>query len=321
MNPIVKVSLGAALAAGIAGQAIAQPFPSKSIRMIIPAAPGGGVDTIGRTLGQKMSESLGQPVVADNRPGAGTMIGSELTAKAPPDGYTFLMVTNSHAINASVQAKNLKYDPIKDFTEISLLAITPYLLVLHPSVPAKNVRELIELARKRPGQLLFASAGSASATHLAGELFKSMAKINIVHVPYKGGTPAVTDLVGGHVQLMFNNLISVSALAKAGRLRAIAVTSSKRLPVMPELPTVAESGVPGYEAASWYGALLPGGASPQVVAVLNREMVKALKLPDVRERLESEGAEVIGSTPEEFAKYMRDDIARWAKLVPTLNLQ
>ena len=224
-------------------------------------------------------------------------------------------------LNASVQKKNLKYDPVKDFTEISLLAITPYLLVLHPSVPAKNVRELLDLARKRPGQLLFASAGSASATHLAGELFKSMAKVNIVHVPYKGGTPAVTDLVGGHVQLMFNNLISVSALAKAGRLRAIAVTSTKRLPVMPELPTVAESGVPGYEAASWYGALLPGGTPPQIVAVLNREMVKALKLPDVRERLESEGAEIIGSTPEAFATYLRDDIARWAKLVPTLNLQ
>lgn len=321
MKNIARACMAAALAMGVVSNGLAQAYPSRSIRMIIPAAPGGGVDTIGRMLGQKLSGALGQPVVADNRPGAGTMIGSELTAKSPPDGYTLLMMTNSHAINASVQKKNLKYDPVKDFTEISLLAITPYLLVVHPSVPAKSVRELIELARKRPGELLFASAGSASATHLAGELFKSMAKINIVHVSYKGGTPAVTDLVGGHVQLMFNNLISVSALAKTGRLRAIAVTSTQRLPVLPDLPTVAESGVPGYEAASWYGALLPGGTPPQIVTVLNREMVKGIKAPDVRERLEAEGAEIIGSTPEEFAQYMRNDIARWAKLVPTLNLQ
>ena len=305
---------------GIAPASIAQTYPARPIRMIIPAAPGGGVDTIGRALGQKLSEALGQPVVADNRPGAGTMIGSELTAKAPPDGYTFLMVTNSHAINASVQ-KNLKYDPVKDFSEVSLLAVSPYLLVVHPSVPAKSVRELVALARKRPGELLFASAGTASATHLAGGLFKTVAKINIVHVPYKGGTPAVIDLVGGHVQMMFNNLISVMVLAKSGRLRALAVTSTKRLPLLPELPTVAESGYPGYEAASWYGALLPAGTSAQIVAILNRELVKAIKMPDVRDRLVSEGAEVIGSTPEEFAQYLRNDIERWRKLAPTLDLR
>jgi tripartite-type tricarboxylate transporter receptor subunit TctC len=303
-----------------ASTAVAQTYPAKSIRMIVPAAPGGGVDTIGRAVGQKMSEALGQAIVPDNRAGAGTMIGSELTAKAPPDGYTFLMMTNSHAINAAVQ-KNLKYDPLNDFSEISLLAISPYLLVVHPSVPAKNVRELVELARKRPGELLFASAGTASATHLAGELFKIAAKINILHVPYKGGTPAVTDLVGGHVQLMFNNLISVLALSKSGRLRALAVTSAKRLPLLPDLPTVAEAGYPGFEAASWYGALAPAGTPPQIVSVLNREIVKAIKAPDVRERLSSEGAEIIGSTPEEFAQYLRKDVDRWRKLVPTLDLR
>ena len=311
--------IGVTVALAMPAPGIAQTYPAKPIRMIIPAAPGGGVDTIGRALGQKLAEAFGQAVVPDNRAGAGTMIGSELTARAPPDGYTFLMVTNSHAINAAVQ-KNLKYDPLKDFSEVSLLAISPYLLVVHPSVPAKSVRELLELARKRPGELLFASAGTASATHLAGELFKSMAKINIVHVPYKGGTPAVTDLVGGHVQIMFNNLISVMALAKSGRLRALAVTSAKRLPVLPDLPTIAESGVRGYEAASWYGALLPAGTPAQIVAVLNRELVKSIKAPDVRERLVSEGAEVVGSTPEEFAQYMRNDIERWKKLVPQLNL-
>ena len=302
-----------------AAQAAAQSYPTKSIRAIIPAPAGGGVDTIGRAVAQKLAEALAQPVVPDNRPGAGTMIGSELTAKAAPDGYTILFMTNSHAINASLQ-KNLKYDPIKDFTEISLLAITPYLLVVHPSVPVKSVRELIELARRRPGEIHFASAGTTSATHLAGELFAYMAKIKLVHVPYKGGMPGVTDLVGGHVQLMFNNLISVLGLVKQNRLHALAITSAKRSPLLPSLPTVAESGVPGYESASWYGALLPANTPANVVTLLNREMVKAVKAPEIRDRLTTEGAEVIGSTPEEFTAYMRKDIDRWAKLVPLLGL-
>jgi tripartite-type tricarboxylate transporter receptor subunit TctC len=288
--------------------------------MIIPAAPGGGVDTIGRAVGQKLTAALGQAVVADNRAGAGTMIGSELTAKSPPDGYTLLMMTNSHAINAAFQ-KNLKYDPVNDFAEVSLLAVSPFLLVVHPSVPVKTVRELVELARRRPGELQFASAGSISATHLAGELFKHMAKVDMLHVPYKGGTPAVVDLVGGHVQLMFNNVIAVMALAKSGRLRVLAVTSAQRLSALPAVPTVAESGVPGYESASWYGALLPAETPAQIVSTLNREVVKAIRAPDVRERLTSEGAEVVGSTPEEFAQYLRKDIERWRKLVPVLNIQ
>ena len=303
-----------------AAQAAAQSYPTKSIRAIIPAPAGGGVDTIGRAVAQKLAEALAQPVVPDNRPGAGTMIGSELTAKAAPDGYTILFMTNSHAINASLQ-KNLKYDPIKDFTEISLLAITPYLLVVHPSVPVKSVRELIELARRRPGEIHFASAGTTSATHLAGELFAYMAQIKLVHVPYKGGMPGVTDLVGGHVQLMFNNLISVLGLVKQNRLHALAITSAKRSPLLPSLPTVAESGVPGYESASWYGALLPANTPANVVTLLNREMVRAVKAPEIRDRLMTEGAEVIGSTPEEFTAYMRKDIDRWAKLVPLLGLR
>ena len=304
----------------LATNAQAQTYPAKSIRAIIPAPAGGGVDTIGRAVAQKLAEALAQPVVPDNRPGAGTMIGSELTAKAAPDGYTFLFVTNSHAINASLQ-KNLKYDPVKDFTEISLLAITPYLLVVHPSVPAKSVRELIELARKRPGAIYFASAGTTSATHLAGELFAYMARIKLVHVPYKGGMPGVTDLVGGHVQLMFNNLISVLGLVKQNRLRALGITSAQRSPLLPQLPTVGEAGVPGYESASWYGALLPANTPATSVATLNREMVRAVKTPDIRDRLTAEGAEVIGSTPGEFGAYMRKDIDRWGKLVPLLGLR
>jgi tripartite-type tricarboxylate transporter receptor subunit TctC len=321
VDPLMRVTAlaGMAIVLGAAAPGIAQTYPAKPIRMIIPAAPGGGVDTIGRAVAVKLADALGQPVVPDNRAGAGTMIGSELTARAAPDGYTVLMATNSHAINAGVQ-KNLKFDPARDFTEVSLLAVTPYLLVVHPSVPVKSVRELVALAKKRPAALHFASAGSASATHLAGELFKLMTKIDIVHVPYKGGTPAVIDLVGGHVQLMFNNLISVMALAKSGRLRALAVTSAKRLPVLPDLPTVAESGVPGFEAASWYGALLPAGVPVSIVTTLNREMVRAIKTPDVRERLESDGAEVIGSTPDAFAQYLKNDIERWRKLAPALNL-
>ncbi len=308
-----------ALAASACQLSLAQTYPNRSIRMIIPAPPGGGVDTIARAVGQKLSDVFGQPVVPDNRPGAGTMIGSELTAKSQPDGYTILVMTNSHAINAAVQ-KNLRYDPLKDFAEVSLLAISPYLLIVHPSVPAKSVRELVDLARKRPGELHFASAGSVSATHLAGELFKHLAKINIVHVPYKGGGPAVADILGGHVQILFNNLISVQGLVKAGRLRVLAATSSKRLHVMPELPTVAEAGIPGYESGSWYGALLPAGVAPQTIDLLNREMVKAIKAQDVRDRLTADGAEVVGGTPAEFAKYLRSDIERWRKLAPALSL-
>ena len=309
-----------ALMLGIASTSMAQPYPAKPIRMIIPAAPGGGVDTIGRALAQKLTEALGQPVVPDNRAGAGTMIASELTAKAPADGYTLLMMTNSHAINAGLR-KDLKYDPVKDFAEVSLLAISPYLVVAHPSVPAKSVRELVELARKRPGELHFASAGTASGTHLAGELFAVMAKVKLTHVPYKGGMPGVIDLAGGHVQLMFTNLISVLSLVKQNRLRALAITSAQRSPLLPELPTVSESGVAGYTAGSWYGSLLPAGTAPQIIATLNRELVSAIKSSDVRERLASEGAEVVGSTPEQFSAYLRKDIEQWRKLAPTLGLR
>lgn len=319
MNLRQAFLLGAVLASGMPCSSWAQPYPSKSIRMIIPAPAGGGVDTIGRAVGQKIAEALGQAVVADNRPGAGTMIGSELTAKAPPDGYTILMMTNSHVINGAFQ-KNLRYDVMNDFTEISLLAISPYLLVIHPSVPAHNVKDLLALAHKRPGELHFASAGAGSATHLAGELFKHMGKINIVHVPYKGGAPAVTDLLGGHVQILFNNLISVLALTKSGRLRALAVTSSQRLNLLPQLPTVAEAGLPGYESGSWYGALLPAKTPATIVETLNREMVKAIKAPDVRERLTADGAEVVGSSPTEFAKFLRTDLDRWRRLAASLKL-
>ena len=313
MRPVLVVALVAA-----AGVAAAQTYPVKSIRMIIPAPPGGGVDSVGRTIAQKLSEAVGQPVVADNRAGAGTMIGSELTAKAPPDGYTMLMVTNSHTINAAL-IKNLRYDPIRDFAPVTQVVAAPMLLVVHPSVPAASLQELLALARRRPGQLYYASAGSGSVTHLAGALFASMAKINLVHVPYKGGAPGLTDLVGGHVQIMFNNLISAATLVGAGRLRLLAVSGAKRIAALPQTPTIAESGVPGYETGSWYGVLLPAQTPPEIVATLHREVVKILRLPEIREKFALEGSDAIGNTPQEFAELMKNEIQKWAKLVPTLG--
>ena len=304
----------------VSGPANAQPYPVKPIRMIIPAGPGGGVDTVGRAIGQRLAEALGQPVVFDNRPGAGTMIGSELTARSPPDGYTLLMVTNSHAINASLY-RNLKYDPVNDFAEVTLAAISPYLLLVHPSVPVKNVKDLVALAKRRPGELFYGSAGNGSATHLAGALFTSMAGVNMVHVPYKGGGPAVADLLGGHVQVMFNNVLSMIGLVKADRLRALAATSARRLAVAPELPTVGESGLPGYESGAWYGVLAPARTPPDIVARLNREIVAILKSREVRQRLENDGAEPVGNTPAEFAAIMRSDIAKWAKVVAAAGMR
>lgn len=313
MRPVLLVALIA-----LAGGVTAQPYPSKSIRMIVPAPPGGGVDSVGRTIAQKLGEAIGQPVVADNRAGAGTMIGSELTAKAPPDGYTVLMVTNSHTINAAL-IKNLRYDPIRDFAPVTQVVAAPMLLVVHPSVPATSMTELLALARRRPGQLYYASAGSGSVTHLAGALFASMAKINLVHVPYKGGTPGLTDLVGGHVQIMFNNLISAATLVSAGRLRLLAVSGAKRIAALPQTPTIAESGVPGYETGSWYGVLVPAQTPPDIVATLHREVVKILKLPEIREKFAQEGSDAIGNTPQEFAELMKNEIQKWAKLVPSLG--
>ena len=304
----------------LASAAVAQPYPSRSIRMIVPAGPGGGVDTVARMVGQALSAVLGQPVVMDNRPGAGTMLASELTARAPADGYTLLMVTNSHAINANLH-KDLRYDPVNDFAMVTQVATVPYWVVVHPSVPAKSVKELIALARRRPGELHFASAGSGSGTHLAFELFQSMAQIKLVHVPYKGGSAALIDLVGGHVQLMISNTINSRPHVKSKKLNALAITSYRRNRLYPDLPTVSESGLPGYQADVWYGILAPARTAPEIVTRLNREVVAILKSGDARERLLSQGAEVIGSTPDEFVAVMRDDIRKWGKVTASLKLQ
>lgn len=300
--------------------ATAQNYPSRPVRMIIPAGTGGGVDTVGRLLGAQLSNALGQPVVMDNRPGAGTMLASELTAKSPPDGYTLLMATSSHAINAGIH-RNLRYDPVEDFSAISFVATLPFLLVAHPSVPARSAGEVIALARKHPGKLYFSSAGAGSGTHLAFELFIAMSKIELVHVPYKSGTPALVDLAGGHVQLMFSNIINCMPYVKNKRLVALAISTPKPSPLYPGLPTVAASGLPGYAADTWYGVLAPARLPHEIVERLNREINAILRNAELRDKLAALGAELSGSTPHEFAATVRSEIQKWAKVTAGLKLQ
>ena len=288
--------------------------------MIVPAGPGGGVDTVARTVGQALSAAVGQPVVTENRPGAGTMLASEITAKAPADGYTLLMVTNSHAINAGIH-RNLRYDPIEDFSFITMVASVPYWIVVHPSLPVRSVKDLIALAKRRPNELYFASAGNGSGTHLAFELFQSMAHIKLVHVPYKSGSPAMIDLIGGHVQVMASNTINSRPHVLAGKLHALAITSEKRSPLYPQVPTVAEAGLPGYQADAWYGVIAPARTPRDIVSRLNREIVAILKTGEARDKLASQGAEVAASTPEQFVHLMKSDIAKWGKVTSRLNLQ
>jgi tripartite-type tricarboxylate transporter receptor subunit TctC len=302
--------------AAAAGEA----YPARPVRMIIPAGPGGGVDTVARLVGHALGAALGQPVVMDNRPGAGTMLASELTAKAPPDGHTLLMATNSHAINVGLH-RSLRYDPVSDFTQITLVASVPYLVVVHPSLPARSVKELIALARRHPGTLHAASAGTGSGTHLAFELFRSMAGLDIVHVPYKSGTPAMVDLVGGHVQMMVSNIINSSPHVRAKRLNALAVSAARRSAMYPELPTVDESGVPGYHADVWYGVMAPARLPGDIAQRLNREIIAILRTRAVREKLHTQGAEVLGGTPGEFAERLRSDIRKWAKVTAALGLR
>jgi tripartite-type tricarboxylate transporter receptor subunit TctC len=295
-------------------------YPTKPVRLVLPFPPGGGTDTLGRVVGAKLSELLGQQVVIENRPGAGANIGAEFVAKSPPDGYTLLMGNIAHAINVTLYSK-LGYDLLKDLAPVSLLASTPNVVVVHPSVPAKSVKELIAVARSSPGRLDFASSGSGSSAHLAGELFSNLAGIKMTHVPYKGGGPAVIALLGGQVSVGFATTPSVIHHVKSGKLRGLAVTGAQRSPSAPDLPTVSESGLPGFEVVGWYGLLVPSGTSRENIARLHSESVKLLKLPDVRERLEATGFEPIGTTPEQFGAYMRSEVEKWAKVVKTAGIR
>ena len=289
-------------------------YPARPIRLISPFAPGGGNDLLSRTLGLEMSKSLGQSVVVDNRPGANTIIGMEIVATAPADGYTLIMTSSTQAINATLYPK-LPYDSIKDFAPVSLIASSPLIVAVYPGLAVNNVQELIALAKAKPRQILYPSAGTWNATHLAGELFSAMAGVTLVHVPYKGAAPGMNDLIAGRLQMVFATAPSAMAYIKAGRLRAIAITSNARSAVMPELPTVAESGVPGYEASTWYGVLAPARTPRPIVMRLNSEAKKALAVPEVRERLVAAGVDPVGNSPDEFAAYVRTEIAKWAKVI------
>ena len=292
----------------------AQSYPSRPIRLIAPSSPGSGVDIVARIVGQKLSENLKQQVVIDNRAGAGANLGAEIAAKAAPDGYTLFMGTPAHAINTSLY-RRLNYDIVKDFAPISMVTSGQYVLVVHPSLPEKTVKELIALARARPGQLNYASAGNGNATHLAAELFKSLTKLNAVHVPYKGTGPALTDLIGGQVQFMFANLTAGLPHIKSGKLHALAVTGATRSPAAPAIPTMIESGVSGYTVTSWYGVLAPAGTSQEVINRLNGEIARVMHSPDMKDRLAGEGAEPVSSTPVEFAAFIKTEIAKWGKVI------
>ncbi len=313
----IKSILGACCAAMLAGHtgAMAQTYPAKVIRLVVPGPPAGGADILARTVAQKLTETWGQQVIVDNRAGASGIIGSEFTAKAPPDGYT-LMVGHSgtHAINAGLYSK-LPYDPVRNFTPITLVAITPNILVVHPSLPARSVRDLIAFAKARAGQITYASAGVGFSQHLAGELFASMAGLKMVHVPYKGSAPGMTDLIGGHVSLMFPNIPAAFPHIQSGRLRALGVTSLKRSSAVPAVPTIAESGLPGYEAVAWFGIFGPAGLPQDIVSRLNGEIVKIIAQPEVREQITRQGGDPGGNSPDEFAAFVKAEIAKWARVI------
>jgi tripartite-type tricarboxylate transporter receptor subunit TctC len=306
--------------AGVMSTSHAQTFPVKPLRIISPYPPGGGNDTLARIIAPKLTESLRQNVLVDNRPGANTIIGSEVLARSAPDGYTLILLPNVHAINPSLYAK-LPYDPIRDFAPISLVGTSPLVLAMHPSVPAKDVRGLIALARTRAGQLAYGSSGNGSVGHMAGALFELLAGVKMLHIPYKGTAIMVTDVISGQISLTFGSALGVLPHVRAGRMRALAVTGEHRSPAVPELPTIAEAGVPGYSVILWYGLLAPGATPVELVKRLNAEIVKALSDPDVRARLTAQGVDAAGGTPAAFAALIASDLKKYADLVKRAGMK
>jgi tripartite-type tricarboxylate transporter receptor subunit TctC len=293
----------------------AQQYPAKPIRMISPYASGGGSDTLARILGQKLYEAWGQPVVVDNRPGGGGILGAETVARAAPDGYT-LLVTPSAVLTINPHLySTLRYDTFKDFAPVTMASNSPYFLVVHPKIPIASVKELIAYAKANPGKLNYSSSGSGSSTHLAGVLFNQMAGVDIVHIPYKGAAPAIVDLLAGNIQMRFSSVVPVLPHVKSGRLRGVAISSVKRYAPLPDTPTIAESGLPGYAVESFYAVVAPAGTPRAIIAKLNVELVRNLKSAEVASHMAADGAQAIGSTPEELAKALREDYARWAKPV------
>src|SRR4051812_3741130 len=310
---MLKKIFAAIVASLISTTAPAQQYPAKPVRFVVPYAAGGATDLIARVIGERLAVHLGQPFVIDNRPGAATLLGAQLVAKAEPDGYTLLMATSTTlAINASLY-KNLPYDPVKDFAPISLAIQHPFVLLVDPKLPVHNVKELVALAKSKPGQLAYASGGSGSFPHLAMAMFQAMTGIDVIHVPYKGSAPALTDLMGGQVAMIFDN--TALNYVKSGKIRALAVTTKDRLSVMPDVPTLQEAGVPGYELAAWQGVIAPAGTPRPVVDKLNAAIVKLLHEPETVARLTGDGGQIITSTPDQFAAYIKSEIGRFAKIV------
>jgi tripartite-type tricarboxylate transporter receptor subunit TctC len=306
--------LCAAMVALPGGGAWAQSgYPVKPVRLVVPSSPGGGTDITARILAPRLTEALGQQVVVENRAGAGTMIGTELVAKSPPDGYTLLMGLSTLAINPAMY-KKVPYDSLRDFAPISQIISAPNMLVVHPSIPAKTVKELIAFARPRPGQLNYASAGHGTNPHLSMELFLSMTGLKVVHIPYKGLGPGMVDLVAGHVGLATATMLTGLPHIKSGRLRCLGTTGAKRAAVLPDQPTVAEAGVPGYEASQWYGVLAPAQTPKEIITRLHAELARILRAPDMRERLAADGTDPVGNSPDEFARYIKSELTKWGKV-------
>ena len=307
-----RAAIGALLIS-LSAHSHAADYPARPIRLIVPFAPGGGLEITARSIGQKLTEKRGQAVVIDNRPGAATIVGSEIASKASPDGYTLLMITTTFAINPSLYGK-LPYDPNRDFAPVTQITSVPNILVVNPSIAAHTVRELIALAKAKPGQLNYASAGSGTSPHLAAELFKTMAGVEMTHIPYKGIPPAVTDVIAGRVTMLMTTTISAAPHVKSGRLRALAITSPKRLAAMPDVPAIGET-VPGYEADAFQGMVAPAGVPKVIVRQLADDIAAIVRLPDIRERITADGAEPIGSTPEAFGAFLKKEMLKWAKVV------
>jgi tripartite-type tricarboxylate transporter receptor subunit TctC len=300
-------------AAALTGESFAQAYPVRPVRMVVPTAAAGGADLIARVVAPKLSERLGQQVVIENRPGAGSIIGSEVVAKSPPDGYTFLLAFIAHSTNPVIY-KKVPYDAQRDFSPITLAVTSPHVIVVHPSLPVKSVKDLIALARARPGQLNFGSGGNGTGHHLAMELFMSMAKVKMVHVQYKGAAPSITATLAGEVPIMAPTIFTAIPHIRNGRFRVLGVTSARRSTAAPDIPTVAETGLPGYEMVQWYGFLAPANTPREIVARLNRDLVQVLHLPEVKDILSKDGADPVGNTPEEFAKYLRSQLDLWARV-------